>query len=1268
MCIELACSTSYERGLFTALFAVWCAAASAEKRDYQVAQGSDDAEEAVSSGNMSLTSSDLELISDGSTAQLVGIRFQAVEIPQGATITNAFIEFETDETNSGATSVTIQGEDVDDAPTFTTGNSNISNRTRTTASVAWNSIPAWNTTSERHVTPDLTAIVQEIVDRGGWSPGNDMVFIITGSGERTAESFNGESANSPILRVEFDGINPAPGAALCYGVADGGDRFTIIDLTDGTVDTDVGPLGATVVEAIAIDPNGLDVYGADADELGRIDIDTGAFLRLIAPFGTGGGSAGNITFDDVDSLAFDHDDGTLWGVDARGGADALFQIDPDTGAHVPDAFGVGTDYVLITGTGIGTQIDEIAIDPSTGTMYASDTTNSQLITVNTTTGVGTIIGGFGGTVDMEGMGFHSDGTLYGSEGQRVYSVNTSTGAATQIGSGDTLTVGSDYEGFDCHFTALARAVITRLDASTDGGHTVVEWDTASEDGTAGFYLYRYDYALRQWRALHEALLPALVGAPQGGTYRFSDDSGIAAPHLYALLEVETTGRVAERGVYAPRPRPNVDVEPAAPFTRRARRALRRARAALKRDLSGRGRAKDGLKVRVRERGTAFLSARQIAQAMGDEELRFWVGRQIAARRIALTRRGLEVSWLPSPDGSGLSFFAVGEHTLETDEDVYRLRFRAGSVMRSTRLAAAAPPSTTPTFRDTIDVESDVFPATVVASDPESDYWFWGFVSAGSPSYQTRSLPFEVHALEPATSSLTVRLFGATGSGIANEHHVLVRVNGIDVGETTFRGIGAHTVSFDVPAGVVSEGAGTLEIENVGRRAPYSIVYIDGFSLSYARRYEAAGGQLEFRGDRNPAITLTGFDPSTTPLLLDITRPLSPRVVSVRSTSYFTTLSPSHAYIAVDDSGLEVPVLEPWIEPKRLLRSRAHRADYLVIAADDLAEAATELADYRSSQGLDTKIVTRSEIENEFSDGFRSPAAVRRFLEHARRRWQRSPRYVVLVGEGSLDYRDLLGHGDSALAPVMARSADGLYASDGALAPENDDSALPALAIGRIPVATPDELAGYVQKLRAFESGALLDELLLLSDSPDVGGAFREDSDRLARVVSDYVRAASISLEELPVDLARAQLFAKLEDGAALITYAGHGGLDRLSNQGLLTAADAAALESSAHPSIIVSMSCSTNRFDLPGFDSLGEALVRQPGGGAIALWGPAGMTPHGQSVLLTQLFLEETFARDHRRLGDAVLAAQRRYAALPDADRLLITFHVLGDPAVELPR
>ena len=184
----------------------------------RVAAGSDDGEEDVSDGSVDLISSDLELINESESGedQVVGMRFLSVTVPPGSTITNAYVEFVTDEVNTGATSLTIHAQDADNPGTFTSTTNNITNRTTTTASVAWNSVPAWNTLDETHQTPDLSAIIQEVVDRGGWASGNAMVVIVTGSGERTAKAYDLASATAPLLHVEYaaDGQSAEAGYVL----------------------------------------------------------------------------------------------------------------------------------------------------------------------------------------------------------------------------------------------------------------------------------------------------------------------------------------------------------------------------------------------------------------------------------------------------------------------------------------------------------------------------------------------------------------------------------------------------------------------------------------------------------------------------------------------------------------------------------------------------------------------------------------------------------------------------------------------------------------------------------------------------------------------------------------------------------------------------------------------------------------------------------------------------------------------------------------------
>ena len=173
--------------------------------DARVASGNDDAEERLADNNMYLNSSDLELTEDGTGSQLIGMRFTGLAIPQGATIVNAHLQFKVDEITTGAVDLTIRGQAADNAAVFSSAAGNISSRALTATSVAW-SPSDWTTVGESGAaqrTPDLAAVVQEIVSRAGWVSGNALAMIVSGTGRRTAESFNGDSAGAPLLHVEF---------------------------------------------------------------------------------------------------------------------------------------------------------------------------------------------------------------------------------------------------------------------------------------------------------------------------------------------------------------------------------------------------------------------------------------------------------------------------------------------------------------------------------------------------------------------------------------------------------------------------------------------------------------------------------------------------------------------------------------------------------------------------------------------------------------------------------------------------------------------------------------------------------------------------------------------------------------------------------------------------------------------------------------------------------------------------------------------------------
>jgi hypothetical protein len=179
------------------------AVSAAQVVDVQVNAGTDDAEEGNSS--VSLSSSDLDLTDDGGVNQTVGMRFANVALPKGAQISKAYIQFQVDETDSTATTLAIHGEAADDALTFSSAGGDITSRPRTAASVAWMP-PGWPTTGVAGIdqrTPDIRAIIQEIVNRNNWASGNALAVIIDGNGKRVAESYNGDAGGAPLLHVEY---------------------------------------------------------------------------------------------------------------------------------------------------------------------------------------------------------------------------------------------------------------------------------------------------------------------------------------------------------------------------------------------------------------------------------------------------------------------------------------------------------------------------------------------------------------------------------------------------------------------------------------------------------------------------------------------------------------------------------------------------------------------------------------------------------------------------------------------------------------------------------------------------------------------------------------------------------------------------------------------------------------------------------------------------------------------------------------------------------
>ena len=177
-----------------------------------ISRSSDDAEQTLSSGVVDLASDDLDLRS----SDVSGMRF-ALAVPQGASISAATVSFVSKGNTSGANTFTFRVQAADNAATFSSSNGNLSRNT-SSSSVSWT--PGSWSDGQRYTSPDLSGLIQEVVDRSGWSSDNHVVLLVnaSSSNKRAARTYDysGNNSQAPRLSVSYSdndgGGDPNPSA------------------------------------------------------------------------------------------------------------------------------------------------------------------------------------------------------------------------------------------------------------------------------------------------------------------------------------------------------------------------------------------------------------------------------------------------------------------------------------------------------------------------------------------------------------------------------------------------------------------------------------------------------------------------------------------------------------------------------------------------------------------------------------------------------------------------------------------------------------------------------------------------------------------------------------------------------------------------------------------------------------------------------------------------------------------------------------------------
>lgn len=374
----------------------------------------------------------------------------------------------------------------------------------------------------------------------------------------------------------------------------------------------------------------------------------------------------------------------------------------------------------------------------------------------------------------------------------------------------------------------------------------------------------------------------------------------------------------------------------------------------------------------------------------------------------------------------------------------------------------------------------------------------------------------------------------------------------------------------------------------------------------------------------------------------------------------------HSYLVV-----QAP-LRPSVElasPGRL-KDTSNRYDYLVIGPRALLDVAQPLLEQRQSQGLSSLAVSIEEVFDEFGFGEPAPLAIRDFLSYAFQKWAPpAPRYVLLLGDGSYDYKDYLKTGtNNPVPPVLFRSSFIWTASDPLYAAVNGEDSMPDLALGRLPASTPEEARSMVDKILAFENAGLnLDgAAVLVSDNPDYAGNFDAEAEEIATGLLAARNPSRISLAQLGPDATRAAILDAFNQGPSLLSYLGHGSQQLWAHENIFHASRVPSLSPQVQQPLVLTMNCLNGYFHYPHYDSLSEELVKAEGKGAIAAFSPSGLSFNAAAHLFHKAFLAELTQGSHQRLGDALLAAQAAYADTGASPEMIDIYHLFGDPALRI--
>jgi len=641
------------------------------------------------------------------------------------------------------------------------------------------------------------------------------------------------------------------------------------------------------------------------------------------------------------------------------------------------------------------------------------------------------------------------------------------------------------------------------------------------------------------------------------------------------------------------------------------------------------------------------------------------------------------------DGERLLFYAQPRFSRWTESDVYFLQpTQAPGIRMGSRSAdPTGLPVGIPWVESTAEFNAIYTPDCYCAPIPagrDGDRWVWDRLQLPTPF--TGSFPIQLEGVDQTQlASLSLWLIGFTDVAASPDHRVEVSINGLALGNIQWDGKQAVEASFSIPASVLENGDNTLSLTLPGIEGiTVEGVWLDAFSIRYARKNTPVGETTSFTGEESAHAYTVGLNSTDGLRAYAVSNPDQPLRLTDVQISVPDRISlgdpaggGANHYWVTSESGILTPGRIRLATPLQDGYG-VTGADYLVISPLEFIPALADLVTWREEQGLIVAIEDVQAIYDAYGDGRPEPSAITAYLSSAYHNWERHPTYVLLVGDGTADPKRYVDASTQTFIPPYLEDVDpwaGETAADNRYVTLDGNDTLPDMLIGRLPANSLTEARTMVAKIVEYEQqpepGAWKGVATYVADNPDGAGNFPALSDATIRMFPTPPlipqRLYFDPANNTPADFRRTILDTWIA-GATLLMYTGHASIHQWAGERVFHLEDVSGLKNENRLPVVLEMTCLTGSFQVPGFPTLDEELLRQPGGGAVAVWGATGLGIASGHHWLAEGFLFNTFRVEEADLGTATLAGKVNLATANAFLDLIDTFTLFGDPAMRLVR